>query len=497
MAKSMINLKLISKILGSLLFLEALLMAASLGIAILYGDDDTLTFIVSIIITLLFGFICKYYGAGAPNRMSRRDSYLVVTLIWVVFSLFGTLPFLLGGYLKSFTDAFFEAMSGFTTTGATIIDNVEELPNGILFWRSMTQWVGGIGIVFSTVALLPSAVKGSTKIFAAESSSPLRNKLHPRLSTSTRRIWYVYLSISMACMGCYKLFGMDWFQSANYAMTVAATGGFSIQNNSAALFSIPSIAYTTVFFCFLSGISFTLLYASVAKMRLGQILRNSEFRLYASFVIVATAFVMAALLISRGVSVDGNLLGGIEHAFRSALFQVVSFLTTTGLFNDNIAIWPHITWAVLALAMFVGACSGSTTGGIKCFRVVMLFKVLRNELTQRLHPNAVLPLKVNAINIPDRGRVSLLAFVTAYLALFLAISFVLMATGMGAGNALTVCLSCLSNVGPTLGTGLGSTVPWSALPAFAKWLCVFMMLVGRLEIFSVLVIFTPGFWTRN
>lgn len=487
----MINLKIIYRILGGLLFQEALTMFVCMGVALYFEEDDILLFATSGIVTILAGLLLKNRGRNADNRLSRRDSFLLVTLIWVVYSLFATLPFLLGGYLHSFTDAYFEAMSGFTTTGATIIDDVEALPHGILFWRSLTQWVGGLGIVFSTIALIPSVAggSGSIRVFRAEATGPIKSKLTPKLSTSVRYIWFIYLFISVACFGCYMLFGMNWFEAINYAMSSAATGGFSINNNSTEYFHSPALEYVTTFFCFLSGINFTLLYASVLKGKIKSLFRDTEFKFYISVVLICTVFIMAELIIRNHYET--------EHAFRSAIFQVVSFITTTGLFNDNAALWPHVTWMVLALCMFVGACSGSTSGGLKCVRGVMLFKVVRNELMQRLHPNAVLPLKINNVNIPDKQRVSLLAFVTAYLVLFFIMAFVMIAIGIDNTNAITICLSSLSNVGPTLGTEIGPTMSWSELPVFAKWMCTFMMLVGRLEIFTVLVVLTPSFWTKN
>lgn len=485
----MINFRIIYKILGSLLFIEVTLMAWCLLMALYFGEDDILTFTISIIITLLGGILLRFAGRNAENRLSRRDSFLVVTLAWIIFSVFGTMPFLIGGYLHSFTDAFFENMSGFTTTGATIIDDVEALPHGILFWRSLTQWIGGLGIVFFTVALLPSLVKGSTKVFAAEATGPIKTKLHPKLSMGARWIWIVYLFITFACMGSYMLFGMNWFEGINFAMTSAATGGFSIYNNSTAFFHSPAIEYTTTFFCFLSGVNFTLLYFSAAKLKFRELWKNSEFQFYCLIILGFVTFIMVELITKNHYD--------IEHAFRSSLFQVVSFLTTTGLFNDDASQWPHITWIVLSVCMFFGACSGSTSGGLKCARGVMLLKVIQNELRQRLHPNAVLPLKVNGVNIPNSQRVSLLAFLVTYLLLLLLVFFIMTASGIDNTNAITIGLSCMSNVGPTLGMEIGPTMSWSLLPDFAKWFCSIMMLIGRLEIFTVIVILTPSFWTKN
>lgn len=485
----MINFKIVYKILGSLLFLEALMMLTCLGIALYYGEEDTFAFLVSIVVTVLCGIILGYKGRNAENIMSRRDSYLVVTLTWTLFSLFGTIPFLVGGYLHSFTDAYFETMSGFTTTGATIIDDVECLPHGILFWRSLTHWIGGLGIVFFTIAVLPQVVGGSTKVFAAEATGPIKSKLSPRLSTSAKWIWLVYLFITFGGMGCFMLFGMNWFEGINYAMSTAATGGYSIYNDSIEHFHSPGMEYTATFFCFISGVNFTLFYCAVVKQKVKSLWRDTEFRLYLVLTALFTAFIMMELIMRNHY--------GLEHAFRSSLFSVVSFMTTTGLFNDDAGKWPHVTWVVLALCMLVGGCSGSTAGGMKCVRISMLFKVLRNELRQRLHPHAVLPLKISGVNITYPQRVSLLAFFTAYLLLIFISAFVMIAAGIDNTNAITIAMSCIGNVGPTLGLEIGPTMSWSMLPDFAKWICTIMMLFGRLEIFSVIVCLTPSFWTKN
>ena len=485
----MINYKLICKVLGQLLFLEAVLLMVSLGVSIGYQEDDVFAFLVTIFITIGAGLALKWRGHNADNSMSRRDAYLVVSLAWIVFSFFGTFPFLISGYIHSFTDAYFETMSGFTTTGATIIDNVEVLPHGLLFWRSLTQWIGGLGIVFFTIALLPSLVGGQTKVFAAEATGPIKTKLHPRLSTSAKWIWSIYIVLTMACIVSYYFGGMNVFDSFNYAMTTTATGGFATHNTSTEFFHSPTLEYICTLFTFLSGINFTLLYAAVIKLKIKNLFKNSEFKFYIFLVAVFTAFIMMELMTMRHYD--------LERAFRCSLFQVVSFITTTGLFNDDAATWPHVTWVVLALCMFFGACSGSTSGGIKCIRGVMMLRIVKNEFRQILHPNAVLPLKIDGVNVPNQKRVTLFAFLVTYLLICLLISFTMIAMGIDNTNAVTITLSCVGNVGPTLGTEIGPTMSWSELPDLAKWFCSLMMLIGRLEIFSVLVILTPTFWKEN
>lgn len=482
----MLNYRTIYKVLGSLLFLESSLMFWCLLMSVLFEEDDSPAFLVSLIVTLLNGFLLRYLGRNSDNFLSRRDAYMLVTLAWVVFSLFATLPFLTSGYITNFTDAYFEAMSGFTTTGATVIHDVERLPHGLLFWRSLTQWIGGLGIVFFTIALIPSMVGGSVKVFSAEATGPMRTKLHPRLSTSAKWIWMVYLVLTLGCMGAYMFFGMNWYEAINFSMTTTATGGFSIYNNSTEFFHSPAIEYTCTLFCFFSGISFTLLYYSVSRFRLRALFRNSEFQLYFFLILGFTLFIMAELIWRNGYT--------LEHAFRSGIFQVVSFITSTGLFNDNAALWPHATWVVLAVCMFIGGCSGSTSGGFKCVRCVMLLKTVRNEFRQMLHPNAVLPLKIDGANVPQNKRVALLGFLTAYLLICLIASFILLGSGIDHTNSVTIILSCLGNVGPTLGIEIGPTMDWGTLSPAIKWLCSALMLTGRLEIFSVLLVFSPTFW---
>lgn len=485
----MINLKLIYKIIGQLLFIEASLLFYCLVMAFCYQEDDTMAFLYSLLITIASGLLLRGLGKGADNSLSRRDAYLVVTVTWVIFSAFGTMPFLISGYLHSFTDAFFETMSGFTTTGATIIDDVEALPHGLLFWRSLTQWIGGLGIVFFTIALLPSLVGGSVKVFAAEATGPIKSKLHPRLSISAKWIWMVYLVLTLACIGAYYLGGMSLFDSVNYAMSTTATGGFATHNTSTEFFHSPSLEYICTLFTFLSGINFTLLYFSVIKGKIRNLFKSSEFRFYLFLVSTFSLLIMGELMVYRHYD--------LEHAFRCGVFQVVSFITTTGLFNDDAGTWPHVTWVLLAICMFFGSCSGSTSGGIKCIRGVMILRVIKNEFRQILHPNAVLPMKIDGVNIPNQQRVTLLAFLATYLILCLIISFSMIAMGIDNTNAITITLSSLGNVGPTLGLEIGPTMSWSSLPDLAKWLCSLMMLIGRLEIFTVLIIFTPAFWNEN
>ena len=485
----MVNFKIIYKVIGTLLFIEAAMMLICTGLAVYLGEDDSLAFIVSVFLTVLGGLIFKYLGRDYDNSLSRREAYLLVTLTWIIFSLFGCLPFLISGYIPDFTNAYFETISGFTTTGCSILNDVEALPHGMLFWRTMTQWIGGLGIVFFTIAIIPSLVGGNVKVFSAEATGPIRAKMHPRLGTTAKWIWSIYALLTVACAACYYLAGMGLFDCLNYAMTTTATGGFSTHNASTGYFHNPYIDYTAITFMFLSGTSFTLLYATIFKGRFRQFYHNSEFRLYLLLVAIATALIVTILIIDNDYP--------FFDALRVGLFQVTSFITTTGILNDDPARWHHITWVILSLCMFFGACSGSTSGGFKCIRIVMVFTIMKNEIRRILHPRAVLPVRVNDNIVPYSSQVTLLAFLAAYVGLCIFTYFCMISTGVDPTNSITIALSCAGNVGPTLGLEIGPTMSWGILPMGVKWLLSGLMLMGRLEIFTVVVLFTRAFWKEN
>ena len=485
----MVNLRIISKIIGSLLFIEAFFLALCLVMAFVFDEDDTLAFAMSLLITFGSAILFLYLGRHAENTLSRHDAYIVVTAVWIIFSIFGMFPFLIHGSITNVTDAYFETMSGFTTTGATILDNVEVLPHGMLFWRSLMQWIGGLGIVFFTIAILPSLVGGSVKVFAAEATGPIKAKMHPRLTTTAKWIWSIYSLLTVGCGLSFWLAGMNWFEATNYAMTTTATGGFAIHNNGTANFQSPTIDYIAIIFQFLAGINFTLLYISIFKWKLKDLFRNSEFKLYVSTMLLATTAIMLCLLIQMGYP--------LEKAFRNALFQVVGFITTTGICNDDIGAWPHVTWIILGMVMFLGACAGSTSGGFKCIRGVMTIKVLRNNFRQIIHPNAVLPIKVNGQSIPQSRITALFAFFTLFMLMILITAAIMIIAGIDPVNSITIALSCVSNVGPSLDNQVGPAITWSGMTDTIKWTLCLLMLMGRLEILTVLVLFTKTFWKDN
>ena len=485
----MFNKRLICKILGTLLWIEAAFMSLGLILALWHRESDITAFALTVGITALVGTALRLTGRHATNTLGRRDAYLLVTIVWIAFAAFGMLPFLIGGYIDHVTDAFFETMSGLTTTGATIIDQVEGLPHGILFWRSLTQWIGGLGIVFFTIAIIPSFVGGSIKVFAAEATGPIKSKMHPRLTTTAKALWGVYLLLTVVCALLFFIFGMSPLDAVNYAMTVTATGGFATHDASTGYFNNAAIDYTAIVFMFLSGVSFALLYASLLQGKVKQLLKNAEFRFYTALTLAATAVIVYFLLRYNHYTVS--------DAIRYALFQVVSFVTTTGMFNEDAAQWHHITWVVLSLCMFFGGCAGSTASGFKCARGVIALKILRNEVRRMVHPKALLPVKVNNASVHSPSQITLLAFFIAYITLCFTAYFIMILAGVDSTNSITIALSCGSNVGPTLGLEIGPTMSWSILPPLVKWILSGLMLMGRLEIFTFLVIFSPSCWKNH
>ena len=453
-----------------------------------YNEEDRWPFIIAAGVALLIGLALNCIGRDADKRFSRRDGYLIVSLSWIVFSLVGMLPYVLSGYIPSVSDAFFETMSGFTTTGASILNDIEALPHGLLFWRSMTQWIGGLGIIFFTIAVLPVFGVGGVQLFAAEATGPRHDKVHPRISVTAKWIWSIYLGLTVVCAFLFSLGGMSVFDSICHSMATTATGGFSTRNASIAAFDSAYIEYVTIFFMFLSGINFTLLFLAFFKGRVGKLFSDTEFNWYASFVGVFTLVIALGLVIVRG--------GQIEESFREALFQVVSVQTTTGFVSADYMLWPPVLWFLLSVVMYFGACAGSTSGAIKCVRIAMLLKVVRNEFLRIVHPNAVIPLRISGHVIHSKAKITLLAFFVLYVLVIFIGWVVMMALGLDFMDAYGVVVSSVSNVGPGLGnySGIHS---WAHLPDAAKWVSAFLMLIGRLELFSVLLLLTPGFWQKR
>lgn len=465
-------------------------MACSL-FPIFLGENDLFGFIMGSLVTTASGLVFLLAGRKNGHKefsMTRRDGYIVVASSWLLFSVFGSLPYLISGYITGFTDAYFETISGFTTTGATIIKDVEILPHGLLFWRSLTQWIGGLGIVFFTVVVLPVFGVGETQLFAAEAIGPRRGKLHPRIGVSGRWILTVYLIITILCTFALKCCGMSLFDSVNHALCTAATGGFSTKNASIAYFNSRSIEYVITIFMFLSGINYGLLFFVAFKGKVRKLLEDTEFKWYVLVILLFTAIVGISLFISTPYDAADSL--------RNALFHVTAIITTTGFTTTDYTLWPPFIWMIIGLCMYMGACAGSTSGGMKAIRLAILIKTMRNEFHRILHPNAVIPVRINGKVIPQSTRQSVLTFSIFFLALVFFGWFFYLAIGVDITDAYGTSLSCLSNIGLTIGDH-GCNIPWDDMPTLGKWFSTFLMVIGRLEIFAVLLLLTPSFWKHR
>ena len=483
----MINFKTIIRIIGILLLLETVMFLVCSSVSFYYRESDMLDFWKAGGITAGIGLLLAALGKGGERQLTRRDGYVLVSFAWVAFSLFGMLPFYIGGYIPDIANAFFETMSGFSSTGATILNNIESLPHGILFWRSMTQWIGGLGIIMFTIAVLPIFGISGLQVFAAEASGPTHDKVHPRIGITAKWIWSIYAGITALLVGLLMLGGMDWFDSICHAFATTGTGGFSTKQASVAHYSSPYIEYVISIFMFISGINFTLLLLFVNR-KFKKFISNAELKFYFGSVILFTAIIALVLYYTSRM--------GMEESFRKSLFQVISLQTSTGFATDDYMKWTPVLWGLFTIIMLMGACAGSTTGGLKCIRMVILTKVSRNEFKHILHPNAVLPIRINKQVIPPSIVSTVLAFCFIYLIIIIVSTLLMMAMGVGTAESLGCVISSIGNMGP----GLGETGPaysWNALPDAAKWLLSFLMLLGRLELFTVLLLFTPDFWKRN
>lgn len=484
---SLINGKMICRVLGVLLLVEAVLFLLCSGISMCYHESDYIYFLYTMGINVTVGTLLLTIGRKAEKHVTRRDGYCVVSLTWVFFTLFGMLPFMLSGAIPSVSDAFFETMSGFTTTGATILNDIDSMSHGMLFWRSLTQWIGGLGIVFFTIAVFPIFGGGNLQLFSAESTGVTHDKIHPKINVMAKWIWMVYLILTVAETILLTVGGMSLFDAVCQSFATTATGGYSTKQASISYWNSAYIEYVVAIFMILSGINFSL-YFMCMKGKGMKLFKDDEFRWFLGSVGILTAIITAALVMQNHYD--------LENAFRKALFQVATVHTSCGFATDDYNLWPSFTWMLLIFAMLSGGCTGSTSGGIKNMRLVIFVRHIKNEFKRMLHPNAVLPVRVNKQVISP----SIISTVNTFIIFYLLCIFVgwitLMFLGVGLAESFGTVVSSIGNVGPGLGA-YGPAFSWSALPDPAKWILSFLMLIGRLELFGVLLLFYPEFWKNR
>ena len=480
------NYQLIGNILGLLIALNGAFMFLCLPFSLYYQENSGYSIALTGLITVVSGAALWFFTRkNADKELHNKDGYIIVTFGWIFMSLSGSLLYILTDSIPYFTDAFFETISGYTTTGASILTDIESIDKGVLFWRSLTQWIGGMGIIVLAVAILPILGIGGMQLFVAEAPGITPDKLKPRIKETAKRLWFIYLGLTLTETLFLSIGGMSFFEALNHSLTTMATGGFSTKNDSAASFS-PFIQYVMIIFMFLAGTNFTLTYFGL-KGDLKKVWASEEFRYY---VLITALFALVS-------SVTIYALGGtsMEKSFRDALFQVVSVITTTGYVTADYTLWTPFITAFFFMMMFVGGSAGSTAGGVKVIRLVILFKNTVLEMKRQLHPSAVIPVRYNGKAVTMDITSTVLAFIILYITIFIVSTIVLAVAGVDFMTAMGAVATTLGNIGPGIGS-VGPVNNFAHLGGFVKWFLSFLMLLGRLELFTVLMLFTRYFWKK-
>lgn len=480
----MLNKRIIIRILGLLLLLEGVCMITAIPVSLIYREGDLLPILVASLITLLTGGAASLAFRKCSSTIGKREGYLIVTLSWVIFSLFGSLPFILKGHIPSFTDAFFETMSGFTTTGASILNDIEAMPHGLLYWRSMTQWLGGMGIIVLSLAILPVLKIGNMQLFIAEVPGPTPDKLHPKVKETAKRLWAIYAIFTLAETILLVLGEMNLFDAICHSFTTMATGGYSTRNLSIAAYSTPYVHYVLTLFMFIAGTNFTLAYFGFHG-RLRKIFTNEEFLFY--LFLIVSFIVIVALVLKLSIGYD------LGEAIRYSAFQVVSIVTTTGFATADYSLWGPFLVLVMFILMFTGGSAGSTGGGIKMVRLLLLAKNSKQELSRLIHPNAVIPVRLNHKAVPQQMIYNVLAFIVFYFLITGFSGMVVAGMGYDLESSFSAVAATLGNIGPGL-EAVGPSMNYAHFPVFGKWFLSFLMLLGRLELFTVLILFSKSFY---
>ncbi len=482
----LINRELTLYIIGFLLLVEGVFMTMPGLMSFSYGEPDSTIFFVSAAITLLVGGLFVFFFREHHTDVSKRDSYIIVTLVWVSFTLFGLLPFWLSGAMP-FVDALFETMSGFSTTGSTMLVDIEKASHGILFWRGLLQWLGGMGIIALSLVLVPALGMSSMQAFTAEASVTRSDKIHPKVTEMARYMWYIYIAMTFVLIVLYLLGGMSVFDASCHALSTVSTGGFSTRTDSIGAFHSAYIEYVAIIFMFLGGVNYVLYYSVIAgKGR--RLFADDEFRSYSIFTLVC-AVAIACILYFVGNYTD------LEEVVRHSLFHVVSLMTGCGFTTCDYMQWPVQTITIIAFIMFCGGCTGSTTGGIKFMRLTIMARNIKNELKRAMHPTAVVPVKYNGKSLMPTDASSVLTFIVFYVVITIVGILIISLTGCSFEDSFGLAVNSLGNVGASIGQ-YGPSGALADIPSVAKVTMVLLMLIGRLEIFTVILIFTPSFWKR-
>ncbi|TXD83362.1 TrkH family potassium uptake protein [Subsaximicrobium wynnwilliamsii] len=492
-----LNFRIIFHFFGLLLLFNGGFMLLSTVISLIYEDGVTSKLFQSGAIISALGGVLMYLTRDHRKELNKREGYIVVAFGWIVMSLSGTLPYIMTDAIPGFTDAFFETMSGYTTTGATILNDIEAVPKGVLFWRSMTHWIGGMGIIVLAIAILPLLGIGGMQLFAAEAPGPNADKLHPRITDTAKRLWFIYFGYTAAETILLQVAGMSFFDAINHSLCTLSTGGFSTKNASVAYWNgQPLIQYIIIFFMFLAGTNFVLSYF-VFKGRIQKAIMDEEFKWYLTFIAMFTIVASLIIYFNADFSISSiehpMVYGKAEASFRHAMFQIVSVVTTTGFITADYTLWTPFLLVLFFGIMFLGGSAGSTSGGVKVVRHMIMIKNGFLEFRRALHPNAILPVRYNERAISGDIVFNVLGFFILYMLSFIIGALVFSMFKIDFQSAVGLSASSLGNVGPALGN-FGPVNNYAALPMLGKWWASFLMLIGRLELFTVLILFSPFFW---
>jgi trk system potassium uptake protein TrkH len=481
------NFPLIFHIAGSVVIIVAIFMLAPLGISVFSAQPDLNAFVISVSLTLICGLLMYFPTRKHKGTSIRhRDVFVVVTFTWLSVIFFGSLPYMLSSSLDSLTDAFFEAVAGFTTTGASVVTDIESLPMGILFWRSLTQWLGGMGIILFALAVLPFIGTGGMQLFKAEVPELTVDRLKPRIIDTAKALWYIYAALTLLAVILFKAGGMSLFDAVCHGLTTLATGGFSTKNASMAHFQSPFIEWVCTIFMLMAGINYSL-YFYALRGNLRRFWESSEFRFYSGVVLVSVALI--------SLRNYGTVYNGLTDSLRYAAFQVASIMTTTGYATADYEVWAPFSQMLLVVLMFFGGMIGSTGGGMKQVRVLLMLKQGYRELYQLIHPRAVTSLKLDSKHVTKEILGSIWGFLFLFVFSCVVGTLMLTALGIDMVTASSTVVSAMSNVGPALGNA-GPTENYAGFPAAGKWILALCMIIGRLEIYTVIILFTPGFWKK-
>ncbi|WP_159951508.1 TrkH family potassium uptake protein [Polaribacter septentrionalilitoris] len=496
-----LNTKIIFRFLGITAVLNGIFMFIAFPFSVYHDEIAKWGILNAGFVTVTIGLLLFFFNKPKSTNIQKKEGYLIVTLGWLTLSITGMLPYLFSGAIPNITNAFFETISGYSTTGSSILTDIEAMPKGILFWRSATHWIGGMGIIVLTIAILPLLGIGGMQLFMAEAPGPSADKLHPRITDTAKRLYLIYVTLTLAQFLLLKVAGMTWFDAINHAMATMSTGGFSTKNSSVAFYNnLPFVQYIIIFFMLIAGTNFVLTYFAL-KGKIQKVFQSEEFKYYLFGIISVTSIVTVIIVYFQ----DANLQTSIEHpmifgkeesAIRHALFMVTSVVTTTGFVSADFTMWNFFATGIFFALFFTGGSAGSTSGGVKVVRHIVMLKNSFLEFKKALHPNAIIPVRYDGKAVHQNIVFNIISFFIIYMLIFIMSSVALTLSGLDFMSALGAAASSLGNIGPAIGS-VSPVDNFNHLTSTAKWFCSFLMLIGRLELFTVLILFSPFFWRKN